>query len=74
MESSGSHNTGTGNLIYNLLSEMNNMKTKGQEYWEGKVDYNIVTAIKGFPILVFFRTEDEEENEENNDISRKNAG
>ena len=59
MESSGSHNTGTGNLVYNLLTGMR-LKTPAQDYYS---DDNIVTAIRGFPVLVFYKGEDAAEND-----------
>ena len=54
MESSGSHNTGTGNLVYTLTKELK-MQTPGQQYWQDKVDYDVVSAIRGFPVMVFFK-------------------
>jgi hypothetical protein len=54
MESSGSHNTGTGNLVYTLTEAMG-LKTPGQEYWNNKVNYDVVSAIRGFPVMVFFK-------------------
>ena len=62
MESSGSHNTGTGNLIYNLTKSLG-LQTPGQEYWQDKVNYDVVSAIRGFPILVFFKEANKDENE-----------
>ena len=62
MESSGSHNTGTGNLIYNLTKNLQ-LKTPGQEYWtKEKVGYDTVSAIRGFPVLVFFKEENADKN------------
>ena len=59
MESSGSHNTGTGNLVYNLTQAMG-LKTPGQEYWtKDKVGYNTVSAIRGYPVLVFYKSEND---------------
>ena len=67
MESSGSHNTGTGNLIYSMLSNVpvsdnsgGVLETPGQKYWNDKEDYDILTAIRGFPVLVFFRSDENE--------------
>jgi hypothetical protein len=51
MESSGSHNTGGGNLMDDLYKRVN-LKTPAQEYFS---DDNIVTAIKGYPCLIFYR-------------------
>jgi hypothetical protein len=57
MESSGSHNTGTGNLIQMLLEGIDGkgIKTPGQEYWTDKTDYKVLTAIQGFPVAVFYK-------------------
>lgn len=58
MESSGSHNTGTGNLVHTLTKAMG-LRTPGQAYWQDeskKANYDVVSAIRGFPILVFFKT------------------
>jgi len=60
MESSSSHNTGTANLIFDLL-EGNNLHTPGQDYYNLKnPDYKTLTAIRGYPIICFFRTSEEE--------------
>ena len=35
------------------------LRTPGQAYWQDeskKVNYDVVSAIRGFPILVFFKT------------------
>ena len=55
MESSGSHNTGTANLIYDLYSALD-MKTPAQTHYtkENGWNYDVVTAIRGFPIPVFW--------------------
>ena len=50
MESSGSHNTGAANYVDDVY-KMANMKTPGQEYYK---DEDIVTAIKGHPVAVFW--------------------
>ena len=50
MESSGSHNTGAANAL-NSLYESINLKTPAQE-----LNPNYVTAIKGRPIVVFFKS------------------
>ena len=60
MDSSSSHNTATGNLIYDLYNNLN-MKTPPQTFKdenkgkEGVADYDIVTAIRGFPIICFYQ-------------------
>ena len=62
MESSGSHNTGTGNLVYNLTKNLQ-LKTPGQAYWTSdKIGYEAVSAIRGFPVLIFFKEENADEN------------
>lgn len=62
MESSGSHNTGTANLIYKLLNGLK-MKTPAQEYYKSKVDYDIVTTIRGYPVIIFYRPDESSEYE-----------
>ena len=62
MESSGSHNTGTGNLVY-LLTKALGLQTPGQEYWQDKVDYDVVSAIRGFPVLIFFKEANKSESD-----------
>ena len=61
MESSGSHNTGTGNLVQMLLEGIDGrgIKTPGQEYWTDKTDYKVLTAIQGFPVAVFYKNSNE---------------
>lgn len=56
MESSSSHNTGTGNLVYNLYKALgNNYKTPAQKFYNASNwGYDIVTAIKGFPVIIFY--------------------
>jgi hypothetical protein len=49
MESSGSHNTGAANAL-NALYEGVGLKTPAQER-----DPKYVTAIKGRPIVVFYK-------------------
>lgn len=58
MDSSSSHNTCTGNLVYDLYQAMN-LKTPPQKFG-GK--YDILTAIKGFPIICFFKDYNNEDN------------
>ena len=58
MESSGSHNTGTGNLVQMLLEGIDGkgIKTPGQNYWtKDKTGYKTLTAIQGFPVAVFYK-------------------
>ena len=52
MESSGSHNTGAANYVDEVYKQAG-MKTPGQAYYS---DENIVTSIKGHPVLVFWST------------------
>ena len=64
MESSGSHNTGAGNLIDEIY-EKARIKTPGQEKF-GPSDDNpdaktIVTCIKGYPCLIFYSETGEED-------------
>lgn len=54
MDSAASHNTCTGNLVYDLYQELG-MKTPPQVFGG---DYDIVTAIKGFPIICFYKNYD----------------
>lgn len=51
MDSSGSHNTGTANLVDDIYAN-NNVQSPGQKEF-GK-DTTIVTCIKGFPCLIFY--------------------
>lgn len=51
MDSSSTHNTCTGNLVYDLYKSLN-LKTPPQEFGS---EYDIVTAIKGFPIICFYK-------------------
>ena len=59
MDSSASHNTGTANLIYDLLSNMN-MRSPAQAFQDkhagkdGVAKYDLLTAIRGFPIVCFY--------------------
>ena len=60
MDSSSAHNTGTGNLVYDLYAGLN-MKTPPQQFAldnknkSGVLTYDILTAIKGYPIICFFQ-------------------
>ena len=59
MESSSSHNTGTANLVFDSLEALG-FHTPGQTYWNAQnPDYKTLTAIRGYPIICFFR-EDED--------------
>lgn len=51
MDSSSTHNTCTGNLVYDLYNNLG-LKTPPQKFG---ADYDIVTAIKGFPIICFYK-------------------
>lgn len=57
MESSGSHNTGAANLVDKLYKNAN-LQTPAQKYFTNE---NIVTAIKGYPCLIFYREKEEDE-------------
>lgn len=53
MESSGSHNTGSANLIDALYQGVG-MKTPGQREFGGEGKPTVVTCIKGHPCLIFY--------------------
>ena len=59
MDSSSSHNTGTGNLVYDLYTNLG-LRTPPQQFIlnnannENISHYDIVTAIKGYPIICFY--------------------
>lgn len=54
MESSGSHNTGTANLVYDMYSRLG-YKTPAQNFYnKDNWGYDVVTAIRGFPIAIFW--------------------
>lgn len=55
MESSGSHNTGTANLVDDLYSNIG-IQTPGQERFDPNKNGSIVTCIKGHPCLIFYST------------------
>lgn len=59
MESSGSHNTGAANAL-NSLYEAIDLKTPAQE-----LNPNYVTAIKGRPIVVFYKAMSEADRADN---------
>lgn len=52
MDSSASHNTQTGNLVYDLYSSLG-LKTPPQKFAHNS--YDITTAIKGYPIICFYK-------------------
>lgn len=66
MDSSSSHNTGTGNLVYDLYKSMN-LRTPAQQFKldnqgkEGVAEYDLVTAIRGYPIICFFAEGDSQD-------------
>jgi hypothetical protein len=73
MDSSASHNTCTGNLVYDLYNSIG-LKTPPQVF-KSQNDYDIVTAIKGFPIICFYKnynTADSGHNDEYIYIGRYN--
>lgn len=59
MDSSSAHNTCTGNLVYDIYQAMN-LKTPPQTFKinnqgkDGVAEYDLITAIKGFPIVCFY--------------------
>ncbi len=55
MESSGSHNTGTANLVDDLYNNIG-IQTPGQERFDVGKTGSIVTCIKGHPCLIFYST------------------
>ena len=69
MESSSSHNTGTANFVFDSLEALG-FRTPGQTYWNAQnSDYKTLTAIRGYPIICFFR---EDENHDFEYIGRYN--
>lgn len=52
MDSSASHNTQTGNLVYDLYNALG-LKTPPQKF--AYKPYDITTAIKGYPIICFYK-------------------
>ena len=68
MDSSSAHNTCTGNLVYDMYQALN-MKTPPQKFkidhagQEGVATHDIVTAIKGFPIICFYAPGDSQDYE-----------
>ena len=59
MESSGSHNTGSANLVDALYQGVG-MKTPGQLQFGGDGKPTVVTCIKGHPCLIFYSPTGEE--------------
>ena len=60
MESSGSHNTGTGNLVYELMKQNgSDFQTPAQKHYKD-IGYEVVTAIRGYPIALFYRESEED--------------
>ena len=58
MESASSHNTGTANLVFDSLEALG-FHTPGQEYWNAQnPNYKTLTAIRGYPIICFFRPDE----------------
>ena len=58
MESSSSHNTGTANLVFDSLEALG-FRTPGQKYWNKQnPEYKTLTAIRGYPIICFFRPDE----------------
>jgi hypothetical protein len=59
MESSSSHNTGTANLVYDLYQSLG-MKTPAQTFYNAdNWGYDVVTAIRGFPVAIFWSADGE---------------
>lgn len=58
MESASSHNTGTANLVFDSLEALG-FHTPGQTYWNDQhPEYKTLTAIRGYPIICFFRPDE----------------
>ena len=59
MDSSASHNTGTANLVYDLLASMG-LRSPAQAFQsahkgqDGVAAYDLLTAIRGYPIVCFY--------------------
>lgn len=65
MDSSSTHNTCTGNLVYDLYDALG-MRTPPQAFDDKYgAEYDIVTAIKGFPIICFYK--DYQDTDKNDD-------
>jgi hypothetical protein len=59
MDSSASHNTGTANLVYDLLASMG-LRSPAQTFQsahkgqDGVATHDLLTAIRGYPIVCFY--------------------
>ena len=63
MESSGSHNTGTGNLVHSLMQQNgSDYLSPAQKHYDD-LGYTVVTAIRGYPIALFYRKSEEDDYE-----------
>ena len=66
MDSSSAHNTCTGNLVYDIYQSLN-LKSPAQQFQldnkgkDGVAEYDLVTAIKGYPIICFYAPGDSDE-------------
>lgn len=60
MDSSGSHNTGTANLVDDCYKALR-LQTPGQAHYDPDYTGNIVTCIKGYPCVIFYRPNEESE-------------
>lgn len=58
MDSSGSHNTGTANLVDDCYKALG-LQTPGQEHYDPNQSGSIVTCIKGYPCIIFYRPDEE---------------
>ena len=67
MDSSASHNTSTGNLVHELLTQMN-LKSPAQQFAaenkgkDGATNHKLLTAIQGYPIICFYQAGDDDDN------------
>lgn len=59
MDSSGSHNTGTANLVDDCYAALG-LQTPGQKHFDPSGTGSIVTCIKGYPCLIFYSKDGEE--------------
>lgn len=62
MESSGSHNTGTGNFVDDCYKALG-LQTPGQKHYDAEKTGKIVTCIKGYPCIIFWRPDEDSEYE-----------
>lgn len=59
MESASAHNTGTANFVFDALEALG-FHTPGQTYWNAQhPEYKTLTAIRGYPIICFFRPDED---------------